>query len=81
LISVLERKEDFSLRTRDETDELVGNFLDNLGDDIHDMLCDYSIDADNYHGLDSERDTEEEVKIAVRFPPEILSTRKRGPSS
>jgi hypothetical protein len=80
LISVLERKEGFSLRTGNKTDELVENFLDNLSDDIHDMLCDNRINADDYRGLDSERDTEKEVEIAVRFFPEVLSTgEKRDP--
>jgi hypothetical protein len=61
------------LRTRNKTDELVEIFLQELGDDIHDMFC--SIDADNYRGLDSDRDTEEEVETALRFFPNVLTRR------
>jgi hypothetical protein len=75
LISVLEGFDEFSFRTRNKTDELVEDFLDNLGDDIHDTLCDNDIKSDNYRGLDSERDTEEEVETAIRLFPEVLSRR------
>ncbi|OEU07581.1 hypothetical protein FRACYDRAFT_251003 [Fragilariopsis cylindrus CCMP1102] len=79
LISVLEKKDKFSLRTRDKTDELVENFLENLEDDIHEMLCDNDImgeDGEEYGGLDSDRDTEAEVETAIRFFPEVLSRRE-----
>jgi hypothetical protein len=36
--SVLERKENFPLRNRDKIDVLIKEFLEKLGDDIHDML-------------------------------------------
>jgi hypothetical protein len=35
------------------------------------MFC--SIDADNYRGLDSDRDTKEEVETAIRFFPNVLT--------
>ena len=76
LISVLEKKAKFSLRTRNKTDVLVENFLQVLGDDIHDMLCDNYIDAGNYSGLDSDRDTEAEVEAIVQLFPEVLTRRK-----
>jgi hypothetical protein len=76
-ISVLERKERFSLRTRNKIDQLVETFLENLGDDIHDMLCDNGADED-YRGLDSDRDTDEEIETTIRFFPGVL-TRKGGP--
>ena len=51
---------------------MIENFLDNLGDDIHDMLSDNNdFEAHNYDGLDSNRDTEAEVETAVRFFPEV----------
>ena len=75
LISVLEKKAKFSLRTRNKTDELVENFLANLEDDVHDMLCANNTEAENYSGLDSDRDTEAEVEAIVRVFPEVL-TRK-----
>jgi hypothetical protein len=76
LISVLEKKAKFSLRTRNKTDELVENFLQELGDDIHDMLCANNTEAENYSGLDSDRDTEAEVEAIVRVFPEVLTRRK-----
>jgi len=72
LISVLEKKDKFSFRTRNKTDELVENFLENLEDDIHEMLCDNDVmgeDGRDYGGLDSGRDTEAEVETAIRFFP------------
>jgi hypothetical protein len=40
------------------------------------MICDDSVSADNYCGLDTERDIEEEVETTIRFFPEVLSRRK-----
>jgi hypothetical protein len=40
-------------------------------DDIHDHIC--SNYEDDYHGLDSDRDTEAEVETAIRFFHEVLS--------
>jgi hypothetical protein len=40
LISLLQKKKEFSLRTRNKIDVLVEAFLNNIRDDIHDMLCD-----------------------------------------
>jgi hypothetical protein len=74
LISVLEQKDGFHLRSRDKIDELVVEFLDKTRDDIHQMLCEY-VDIDNYHGLDSDRDTEKEIETAIRCFPEVLSTK------
>ena len=48
-------------------------FLEDLNHDIGDMLCDQSYDEDEYRGLDSNRDTEEEVITAIRFFPENLT--------
>jgi hypothetical protein len=76
MILVLEQKETFPFQTRNKTDELVENFLEQLEDDVHDMLCDNIIDADNYRGLDSDRDTEAEVEAILRFFPEVLSRQK-----
>jgi hypothetical protein len=54
---------------------LIKEFLEKLGDDIHDMLCESELGED-YHGLDRGRDTEEEVETAIRFCPEVLRRRK-----
>jgi len=80
MISVLERKEEYPLRTRSKIDELlqevIDNFLEQIRDDVHDMLCEKN-DSDNYRGLDSDRDTEEEVEAIVRLFPDVLSRRSR----
>jgi hypothetical protein len=55
---------------------LIKEFLEKLGDDIHDMLREIELTGENYHGLDRERDTEDEVETAIRFFPEVLSRRK-----
>jgi hypothetical protein len=74
LISVLEGYDKIPFRSRNKTDELVDHFLVELGDDVHDMLCDNNIEqGDYYHGLDSDRDTEEEVEAIVRVFPGVLS--------
>ena len=75
---VLERKEKFPFRNRKKIDGLIKEFLEKLEDDIHDMFFDTTYDAetDTYDGLDSDRDTEEEVETAIRFFPEVLSRRK-----
>jgi hypothetical protein len=77
LISLLQKKKTFSLRTRNKMDVLVEEFLTKIKDDIHDMLCDDNeIESDDYRGLDSDRDTEKEVETTIRLFPEILSRRK-----
>jgi hypothetical protein len=76
-IMVLERKEEFILRTTKKIGLLVERFFENLGDDIHDMLCDNNNNYD-YRGLNSDRDTEEEVETAIRFFPDVLSRRSRN---
>jgi hypothetical protein len=53
LISVLERKEEFSKRTRNKTDKLVENFLEELGDDIHDNA--FVTIVLTWHGLSLDR--------------------------
>ncbi|OEU07200.1 hypothetical protein FRACYDRAFT_251527 [Fragilariopsis cylindrus CCMP1102] len=76
--SVLARKRKFPLRNRNKINALIKEFLEKLEDDIHDMFFDTTYDAetDTYDGLDSDRDTEEEVETAIRFFPEVLSRRK-----
>jgi hypothetical protein len=76
LISVLEGFDGIPFQTRNKTDELVEHFLEHLGDDVHDMLCDNDINSDNYRGLDCEQDTDEEVEAIVRFFPEVLTRTK-----
>jgi hypothetical protein len=74
--TVLERKRGLPFRTRKKVDQLVEAFLANLGFDIYDMLCDDGVDEE-YRGLDSERDTEEEVESAIILFPDVLSRREQ----
>jgi hypothetical protein len=67
-ISILEKTDEFSFRTRNKIDELVGEFLYKIRNDIHDMLC---------SDLDNNRDMEEEIEAAARLFPDVLS-RKEG---
>jgi vacuolar-type H+-ATPase subunit E/Vma4 len=60
---VLEQKGEFPRRTRNKIKELVENFLEELKDDIHELLCDN--DADDYCGLNSNCDIEAEVETAI----------------
>ena len=77
-ISIIGRKKEFSFRTRSKIDVLVERFLQELEDDVHELLCNnMNIHSNDYSGLDSDRDTEAEVEIAVRFFPDVLS-RKGG---
>jgi hypothetical protein len=76
LISMLQRKEQYHKRTRNKMDVLVEEFLTKTKDDIHDMLCDNHVYSKNYDGLDSDRDTEEEVETTIMLFPEVLSRRK-----
>ena len=70
----MDRQEEFPTRQRNKIDDLVEEFLTNLGNDIHDMLCDQN-EGDDYCGLDSDRDTEAKVETAIRLFPEVLSRR------
>lgn len=71
------------MRTRDKIDELVDHFFEYLKADINCMLCSRYTAAEEYvqfeeeeeyYGLDSNRDTEEEVEAAIRLFPRVLST-------
>ena len=52
---------------------LIQTFLDDLGRDIREMLCDQTYEETEYYGLDSSRDTDEELRTAIRFFPENLT--------
>jgi hypothetical protein len=56
IISVLEQKEKFPLRNinRNKIDGLIQKFLEELGEDVHEIMC--NNDAVNYRGLDSDRE-------------------------
>jgi hypothetical protein len=74
LIVMLQRKEHYHKRTRKQIDVLVEEFLIDIKDDIFDMLCDNNKYSENYYGgLDSDRDTEEEVETTIRFSRNPIS--------
>ncbi|OEU11386.1 hypothetical protein FRACYDRAFT_245851 [Fragilariopsis cylindrus CCMP1102] len=74
-ISVIERHGKLPKRTRKKVDRMIKIFLRKLGNDIYGLLCsNKNLDSDDYRGLDSDRDTEEEVETAIRFFPGVLST-------
>ena len=79
IMSVIGQKENFSFRTRNQMDELIKEFLHKVETDIHEMLCE-RIECEyglNYHGLDSERDTESEVETTIRCFPDVLTRRRK----
>ncbi|OEU07105.1 hypothetical protein FRACYDRAFT_251839 [Fragilariopsis cylindrus CCMP1102] len=73
--SILKKHGKFPVQNRNSIDELVDRFLEEVEDSVHDLLCNNHVDADNYRGLDSDRDTEAEVETAIRCFPDVLSRR------
>lgn len=75
LNTILQRRKKFPCRQRNKIVELAEEYIESLGNDIHEMLCDQN-SGENYRGLDSNRDTEAEVETALQFYPHLLSRRK-----
>ena len=75
VIESLLRKELFPLRQRIKINDLIDAYHTNLTDDVHDMITDQRT-GEQYEGLDSDRDTIEEVTSIVRLIPEVLQKRK-----
>ena len=74
LLSLLDQYNACPFRTRNNIDDLVAEALEKAEDDVHEMLCDQN--ADNYQGLDINRDTVKQVETIVRIFPNLLSKRK-----
>ena len=73
-MTLLQNRLNFPSRLRDRTMvRFAQQFITNVKRDIHAMLTDTRIEE--YDGLDSERDTEEEVATAIRSCPEVLTQR------
>ena len=74
VILVIQHREALPSRLRDRTIvKFAQQFLDNVGDDLLDMITDTRTDEAGYDGLDSDRDTEDEVVTAIRLIcPEVL---------
>ena len=73
LSSLLERKHELPLRTRNKFNALVAKLLTKTKEDIHAMICKNDIDYADYQGLDRSCDTEAQVETAIRFFPEVVS--------
>ena len=77
-MTLLQNRLNFPSRLRDRTMvQFAQQFINNVKEDIHKMLTDTRSEEMGYDGLDSERDTEEEVATAIRSCPEVL-TRREG---
>ena len=75
-ILILQERLEFSWRTRNKIVELAQQFVDGVGEDIHDMItATPTTEEESYEGLDSDRDTEKEIEKAIRFYPESLTRR------
>ena len=75
-MTLLQNRLNFPSRLRDRTMvQFAQQFINNVKEDIHKMLTDTRTEEMGYDGLDSERDTEEEVAIAIRSCPEVLTQR------
>ena len=74
IMSVLQQKKKLPLETRNEIDGLIEEFLVKVKSNIQSVIC--SNELENYHGLDSDRDTDQEVETAIRLFPKILTTKK-----
>ncbi|OEU10309.1 hypothetical protein FRACYDRAFT_247264 [Fragilariopsis cylindrus CCMP1102] len=74
IMSVLQQKKKLPLETRNEIDGLIEEFLVKVKSNIQSVIC--SNELENYHGLDSDRDTDQEVETAIRLFPKVLATKK-----
>ena len=73
-MTLLQNRLNLPSRLRDRTMvRFAQQFINNVKDDIHKMLTDTRTVEEGYDGLDSERDTEEEVETAIRCGPGVLA--------
>jgi hypothetical protein len=68
LVTFLEWYDDFLQFTKEKCDELVDHFFGEMIANNHDTIFDDAI-GDKYCGLDSDRDTDEELEATLRFSP------------
>ena len=73
---ILQHRLNFPAGQRDKSIvRFAQQFINNVQDDIHNTFTDIRKIDEGYDGLDSERDTEEEVETAIRCCPENLTRR------
>ena len=71
VVSVLEQEAKFPFLVRNKIDAMANVVLHGVEEAVHDLLIDNA--ANDYKGLDRDRDTEEEVEFAIRCFPGVLS--------
>ena len=75
-ITLLQNRLTFYSRLRDRTMvRFARQFIRNVKEDIYQTITDTRPINEGYDGLDSERDTEDEVERAIRCCPEVLTRR------
>ena len=75
-ITLLQNRVKFHSRLRDRTMVIFARqFVNNVKEDIYQTITDTRTIDEGYDGLDSERDTEDEVATAIRCCPEVLARR------
>jgi hypothetical protein len=60
VISILEKRDKFPLLNRNEIDELVDEFLDRIGNSVHDLLCNNNDDDDDDDDDEDDEDDEDD---------------------
>ena len=76
VIECLLRKEHVPIRQRNLIEELVEEFDNKMNKDVHAMITELDIwDDDTYNGLDSNRDTHDEVETVLRILPDVIGKR------
>ena len=65
LMAILKQKDDFPEHQQNKINDLVGEFLQKLRNDVHKTIT--AQDADTYTGLDSKRDTKQQVRTMLRI--------------
>jgi len=74
LVAILKQKDDFPEHQQNKINDLVGEFLQKLRNDVHKTIT--AQDADTYTGLDSKRDTKQQVRTMLQFFPETMEQKK-----
>ena len=75
-MTLLQNRLNFPSKLRDRTIvRFAQQFINNVKEDIHETITDTRTVDEGYDGLDSDRDSEEEVATAIRCCPEVLTRR------
>ena len=75
-MTLLQKRLNLPSRLRDRTMvQFAQQFITNVKEDIYSMCTDMRTVEQGYDGLDSDRDTEDEVATAIRCCPEVLTRR------